>query len=107
MIGGCSPGKISPFISDLTDVEPVAQKVEQRTPKGIDPAELEIAPKDQSDLFGLMLHDGNLAVLHIVAEGEGTAHPKSLALGSCDLVPDPLGRDLPLELSKGQQHVER
>jgi Hsp20/alpha crystallin family len=46
-----------------------------------------------------MLHDGNLAVLHVVAEGEGTADPESLPLGGCDLVLDPLGCDLSLERS--------
>jgi hypothetical protein len=55
--------------------------------------------RDLANLFGLTLHDGNLAVLHVVAEGERTADPKSLALGGCDLVPDALGGDLPLELS--------
>jgi hypothetical protein len=73
----------------------------------MDAAQFEIAPKDQPDLFGFTLHDRNLAVPHVVAEGEGTADPKSLALGGCNLVPDALGGDLALELSKGQQHVER
>ena len=54
-----------------------------------------------------MLHDHDLTVLHVVTEGEGTADPESLALGGCDFVPDPLGCDLSLELSKGQQHIER
>jgi len=36
-----------------------------------------------------------------------TANPESLALGRCDLDPDPLGGDLALELGKGQQHIER
>ena len=113
------------LVSDLADIEPVAQEIEQRSPlewdaaagaagrkqpclgadvtlleisnQSIDPAKLEIAPKDQSDPFGLILHDDDLAVLHIVAEGEGTADPESLALGRCDLVPDPLGCDLSLE----------
>src|SRR5262245_30700939 len=75
--------------------------------QGIHAAEFEIAPVDQSDLFGLTLHDGNLAVIHVVAEGEGTADPEALALGGCDLVPDPLRGDLAFELRKRQQHIER
>jgi hypothetical protein len=120
------------LVSDLADIEPVAQEIEQASPlerdatagaaqpclgadvtlleisnQGIDAAKFEIAPKDQSDLFGLTLDNGDLALLHVVAEREGTADPESLALGRCDLVPDPLGCDLSLELSKGQQHIER
>ena len=49
-----------------------------------------------------MLHDHDLTVLHVVTEGEGTTDPESLALGGCDLVPDPLQGDLSLELGKGQ-----
>ncbi len=41
---------------------------------------------------------------HVVAEGEGTADPESLALECCDLVPDPLDparppRCSPIELA--------
>ena len=42
-----------------------------------------------------------------IAEGQGTADPETLSLGGGDLVPDALGGDLPLELGKGQEHVER
>ena len=41
-----------------------------------------IAFVDQSDLFGLAFHNGNLAVLHVVAEGEGTANPAIPVAGS-------------------------
>ena len=123
------------LVSDLADIEPVAQEIEQRSPlerdatagatgrkqpclgadvtffeisnQGIDAAEFEIALEDQPDLFSIMFYNGDLAVLHVVAEGEGTTDPESLALGRCDLVPDPLGCDLSLELNKGQQDVER
>jgi len=36
----------------------------------------------------------------------GTADPESLALGRCDLVPDPLGGDFSLELSSSHQSSE-
>ena len=74
--------------------------------QGVDAAKFKIALEDQPDLFRLTFYNGDLAVLHVVAEGEGTADPESLALGRCDLVPDPLGCDLSLELRKGQQHIE-
>ena len=51
--------------------------------------------------------DGDLSVLGVVAERGHAADPKPLALGGGDLVPDPLGGDLALELGKGQQHIER
>jgi hypothetical protein len=38
---------------------------------------------------------------------EYAAYPHPLLLRSGDLVPDPLARDLPLELGEGQQHIER
>ena len=53
-----------------------------------------------------MLDDGELAVLQLIAQGEGATHPQPFALGRSNLVPDALGGDLPLELGKGQQHVE-
>jgi hypothetical protein len=50
--------------------------------------------------------DGDLAVFHLIAQGQGASDPQALALGGGDLVPDPLGRDLPFELGKGQEHIE-
>jgi hypothetical protein len=47
----------------------------------------------RANLLSLLFNNGDLAVRHVVAEGEGTANPESLALGRCDLVPDPLGGD--------------
>src|SRR6516164_1405819 len=110
------------LISDLADIEPVAQEIEQCSPlerdatagaagckqpclgadvtvfeisnQGVDAAKFKIALEDQPDLFSLTFYNGDFAVLHFVAEGEGTADPESLALGRCDLVPDPLGCDL-------------
>ena len=42
----------------------------------------------------------------LIAEGQGASDPKALPLRCRDLVPDPLGGDLPFELGKGQKHVE-
>jgi len=72
----------------------------------VDAGYFEISAKDHPDPFGFLLNDGELAVLQLIAEGEGATHPKPFALGGGNLVPDTLGGDLPLELGKGQQHVE-
>ena len=55
----------------------------------------------------LCLVDEELAVLGPVAERHDAAHPHALLLRGRDLVADALGRDLPLELGEGQQHVQR
>jgi hypothetical protein len=70
----------------------------------VDAGCIEISAKYHSDPFGLVLDDGELAVLQLIAEGEGASHPQSFTLGGSNLVPDTLGSDLPLELGKGQQH---
>ncbi len=46
----------------------------------IDPAEFEVSPVDQPDPFGFVFDDGNLAVLHLIPEGQGTADPETLPL---------------------------
>ena len=101
------------LVFDFADIESVAQEIEQRSPlerdapagaarrerpglgadvtvlevsnQGVDAAKFEIALEDQPDLFSLTFYNGDLAVLHVVAEGEGTADPEALALGRCDL----------------------
>ena len=98
------PPRVAPVASSLAWCGYSALEVPHQR---IDAAEFEVTPEDQPDPFGLVLDDGDLAVLHLVAKGQGTADPKSLALGGGDLVADALGGDLPLELGKGQQHVER
>ena len=72
------------------------------TDKLVDATFLQISLEDQSHPFGFLLDDDKLAIFQLIAEGEGTAHPKPPALGGRDLVPDALGSDLPLELGKGQ-----
>ncbi len=44
----------------------------------IDPAEFEVSAVDQPDPFGFVFDDGNLAVLYLIAEGQGTADPETL-----------------------------
>src|SRR5258708_14634322 len=44
---------------------------------------------------------------HVIAEGEGTADPKTFSFGGSNLVSDALGSDLPLKLGEGQKHVKR
>ncbi len=68
--------------------------------------ELEIAAEDGPDPLGLGFVDGDLAVPGVIAKRRHAADPETLALGGRNLVPDPLGGDLALELGKRQQHVE-
>ena len=71
------------LVFDLADIEAV-----------------EVSPEDGSDQFGLFFHDGDLAVLHLIAKGQVAPDPQALALGGRDLVPDPLRGDLSFELGK-------
>src|SRR5258708_1695655 len=73
----------------------------------VDAAKCEISSEDPSDQFSFFFNDGNLAVLHLIAEGQGASNPQTLPLGGRDLVADPLGGNFPLKLGKGQEHVER
>jgi hypothetical protein len=38
------------------------------------------SPVDPPDPFGFVFDDSNVAILHLIAEGEGAADPKSLSL---------------------------
>jgi len=44
--------------------------------------------------------------MRIVPERRDATHPEPLLLGRRDLVPDPFGRHLALELGEGQEHVQ-
>src|SRR5882757_1825594 len=96
------------LVFDLADIEPVAQQIEQRSAfeenaamgntgcaqsylgpdvflsevshQRIDSAEFEVAPVDPPDPFGFVFDDGNLAILHRIAEGQGTTDPETLPL---------------------------
>src|SRR5258707_895095 len=105
---GLLAGQDFTLVFDLADIEPVAQQIEQRSAfernaatgrtgcaqsylcsevvvsevpyQRIDSAEFEVSPVDQPDPFGFVFDDGNLAVLHLIAEGQGTADPETLPL---------------------------
>ena len=63
-----------------------------------DRAEFGIASKNEAHDFRFAVDDDELAVLRPVTERRHPAHPHPLLLRSGDLVPDPLARNLPLEL---------
>src|SRR5712691_11153732 len=69
-------------------------------------AEREITPEHEPDGIRLgRVHD-QLAVLHLIAERDGPAHPHALASRGRELVPDALARDFSLELGKRQKDIE-
>ena len=76
-------------------------------PQGVNRLEGEVAPENVNDDAGLLLIDHQLTVAHVVAERRHAAHPHALLLGCGDLVAHALPDDLALELSKGQQDVQR
>jgi hypothetical protein len=63
-----------------------------------DRAEGEVAVEDMPDRLGLRFVDHKLPVDGVVAERHRSAHPHALLLRGCDLVADPIGGDLALEL---------
>ncbi len=69
-------------------------------------AELKVAAKDELDTLSFLLVDDELLVPALVSEWDHAAHPQSAPLRGCDLIPDALGGDLPLELGEGQKHVQ-
>ena len=109
---------------DLVDMPPAEQAAARRAARAIDAdrnpkalsvellfethhaSRLEIAAEEGAHDLGMILDDVQCAILDPVAQRDYAAHPHPLLLRSGDLVPDPLARDLPLELGEGQQHVE-
>lgn len=75
--------------------------------EGLDARDLQIASEDCSDLFGLVLLNHELLVPGDVSERHIASHPEAFSFGGSDFVADALGRDLALELGKGQQDIER
>src|SRR6202023_1165462 len=69
-------------------------------------AELTIKSEDAAYDLGLGRVDNERAFARVVAERHIAAHPHALLLRGGDLVTDPFTGDLPLELGKGQQHIE-
>src|SRR5215203_601403 len=76
------------------------------TLEGADGAELDITGKQAPDQDRMVLDDVQGPVLDPIAERHHATHPDALLLRCSNLVPDALARDLALELSEGQQHVE-
>ena len=66
-----------------------------------DAADLEITPKEIPHEGGMLLDHMKRPVLDPIAEGNDASHPDALPLRGGDLVPDPLTRDLALELGEG------
>ena len=69
-------------------------------------SQFKIQLENGPDGLGLGLVDDELLVPGFVAQRNGAARPFALLAGSRNLVPDPLGGQLPLELGKGQEDVE-
>jgi hypothetical protein len=69
-------------------------------------AQLEIEPKERAYGLRLDLEDGERATVGLVAERYGASHPQPLALRGGDLVTNAFPRDLPLELSEREEHVQ-
>jgi len=84
------PPRVEPVASSL-DLVRMFRSRRSRT-SALTPPEFEIAPIDLSDPFGLVVDDGDLVVLDVITEGEGTADPEALSLRGSNLVADALGR---------------
>src|SRR5215472_11817326 len=69
--------------------------------------ECKITPINVDNGAGLFIIDHQLTVFHVVPKRWHATHPHALFLGGGDLIAHPLANHLPLELSEGQQHVER
>src|SRR5437016_12783496 len=89
--------------SHLGDDPPLAKVGHQQ----VEAAKLQIPPEDGPNALSLLFNHDDLAVLGGVSERGYAADPQPLALGGRDLVPDALGSDVPLELGKRQQDIER
>src|SRR5271163_3904004 len=71
-----------------------------------DAADLEIAPKEVANEFGVLFDPVQRPVLDPITERNHAAHPDALLLRGGDLVSDPLASDLTLELGEGQEDVQ-
>src|SRR6202040_1783405 len=70
-------------------------------------AELTIESEDAAYRLGLGRVDDERALACVIAQRHIAAHPHALFFRRGDLVADAFAGDLPLELSKRQQHIER
>src|ERR1700722_9328265 len=72
-----------------------------------DAAEPQILGEDLSDSFRFLDVDKNPTLAQIIAEWDAAAHPHSLGLRSCDLIPNPFAGHFPLKLREGEEDIER
>src|SRR5271166_1461438 len=73
--------------------------------KADDASRFEIVPEQGAHDRCMIIDDVQSPIFDPIAQRNHAAHPHPLLLRSRDLVPNPLARDLPLELGEGQQHV--
>ena len=73
--------------------------------KQSDIAELNVVAEDVADDGGIVLDDGEAAAIWQVADRRCATHPHTARLRLGNLVADPLGSNLPLELCARQQHI--
>ena len=70
-------------------------------------ADLNKSGEDIADDLGLCGHDDQLAVFHVIAEGQVAAHEDAFLAAGRDLVTDALSGHLTLELGEGQKDIQR
>src|ERR1700722_16922810 len=110
------PADVDRVRQDLVDVPSTEQSAPGRAATAIDTdrnpnllrvelpfeahhaSRFEVAAKQGAHDLGMIFDHMQRAVLDPVAQRDYAAHPHPLLLRSGDLVPDPLARDLPLEL---------
>ena len=113
------------LVNSLAEVDPVAQRlvdeplVDRAPALGRDAlgpqrlrqhgrrADLDEPLEDHPHRLRLGRVHHQLALLHVVSERRPSTHPHALRPRRRELVPDPLGGDLALELGERQQDVER
>jgi hypothetical protein len=114
-----------PLVRSLADVGPVVQQLVDvalvQRPAGLAGSalgpeaghRLDARPglgedlEHAADAWGLLLVHDQLARHDVVAERHLAPHPHAAGAGGCEFVADSLANDLPLELRKAEQNVER
>ena len=66
----------------------------------------EISRKGVAYEFGVLINDRQAPTIRLIAKRDRAPHPHAFRLRRCNLVANPLGRDLSLELGKGEKHVQ-
>ena len=108
MLAGAKPADIkAKAVAELSAVSALLASGVEGLLKADDASGFEIAPEEGAHDRCMIIDDVQSAILDPIAQRNHAAHPHSFLLRSGDLVPNPLARDLPLELREGQQYVER